>query len=500
MLWGGSSFVNEYEEAQAPSKRSNMDKITNNHIYFLFATLITIALGSIAFSEALKSDGKDHDYIDTADTAVRNFFMSFLTFFILYNNLISISLQVTLDFVKFLQAYFVNWDQEMYYTPTDTYALAPTSNLKEDLGQIKYIFTDKTGTLTQNIMEYIKATIAGNVYAINQDSNDEYDSQLLKDLRNGSDAGKRDDLRDFLLCMAVCHTVIPEFDENTKELKSYNASSPDERALVEGAARYGFKFIDKRPHSTIIEVPGGEKEEYEVLNVIEFTSARKRMSVIVKCPNGAIKLFIKGADNMILERIGHNKEQRVYYDTTIRCLDEFAGEVLRTLCLAMKVIPPAEYTTWAAKYTAASISITNREEQLYEVATIMEQDLALLGASAIEDKLQDGVPETIHQCLEANIKVWVLTGDKQETAINIGHSSRLLDHNSDIILINTDNLEDTRNEVAQQLNKLNTLSNKVEAQNKSLVVDGPSLTFALDEGLKKDFLDLQKLDKIQCHL
>ena len=477
---------------KAPSKRSNMDKITNNHIYFLFATLITIALGSTAFSEAQKSDGENHNYIDTADTAVPNFFMNFLTFFILYNNLIPISLQVTLDFVKFLQAYFVNWDQEMYYAPTDTYALARTSNLNEDLGQIKYIFSDKTGTLTQNIMEYIKATIAGNIYAINQDSNDEYDSQLLTDLRNRSEAVKQDDLRDFLLCMAVCHTVIPEFDENTKELKSYNASSPDERALVEGAARYGFKFIDKGPHSTIIEVPGGEKEEYEVLNVIEFTSARKRMSVIVKCPNGAIKLFIKGADNMILERVGHNKEQRVYYDTTLKCLDEFAGEGLRTLCLAMKVIPPAEYTTWAAKYHAASIAITNREEQLDEVATIMEQDLTLLGASAIEDKLQDGVPETIHQCLEANIKVWVLTGDKQETAINIGHSSRLLDHNSDIILINTDNLEDTRNEVTQQLNKLNTLSNKVEAQNKSLVVDGPSLTFALDEGLKADFLDLLK--------
>ena len=477
---------------KAPSKRSNMDKITNNHIYFLFATLITIALASTGFSEAQKYDGEKLTYIDTAGTSVPNFFMNFLTFFILYNNLIPISLQVTLDFVKFLQAYFVNWDEEMYYAPTDTYALARTSNLNEDLGQIKYIFSDKTGTLTQNIMEYIKATIAGTVYSINQDSNDEYDSQLLTDLRNRRDA-QSNDVRDFLLCMAVCHTVIPEFDEKTGHLKSYNASSPDERALVEGAARYGFRFVDKGPHSTFIEVPGNEaREEYEVLNVIEFTSARKRMSVIVKCPDGTIKLFIKGADNMILERIGFNSEQRVYYDSTLKCLDEFAGEGLRTLCLAMKVIPPAEYTTWAAKYHAASIAITNREEQLDEVATIMEQDLTLLGATAIEDKLQDGVPETIHRCLEANIKVWVLTGDKQETAINIGHSSRLLDHDSDIILINTDNLEDTKNEVRQQLSKFNALPNKVEAQNKSLVVDGPSLTFALDEGLKNEFLDLLK--------
>ena len=474
---------------KAPSKRSNMDKITNHHIYFLFATLISVALASTGASKVLESNGEQHDYIDLPGNPLPNFFMQFLTFFILYNNLIPISLQVTLDFVKFLQAYFVNWDQEMYYAPTDTYALARTSNLNEDLGQIKYIFSDKTGTLTQNIMEYLKAAIAGKEYIVNQDSDDEYDSELLTDLRSRRQA-PTNELRDFLLCMSVCHTVIPEFDEKG-ELKSYNASSPDERALVEGAAKYGFKFVEKGPHSSIIEVPEGGTEEYEVLNVIEFTSARKRMSVIVRCPDGSIKLYIKGADNMILERIGSSIDQRKYYDVTLKYLDEFANDGLRTLCLAMKVIPQPEYQAWAKKFHEASIAINNREQQLDEVATLMEQDLTLLGASAIEDKLQDGVPETIHQCLEANIKVWVLTGDKQETAINIGHSSRLLDHESQIILINTESLEETKNEVRTQLKRLKGAS-EVEVSNASLVVDGPSLTFALDEELKPDFLDLLK--------
>ena len=474
---------------KAPSKRSNMDKITNHHIYFLFATLISVALASTAASKVLESNGEQHDYIDLPGNPLPNFFMQFLTFFILYNNLIPISLQVTLDFVKFLQAYFVNWDQEMYYAPTDTYALARTSNLNEDLGQIKYIFSDKTGTLTQNIMEYLKAAIAGKEYIVNQDSDDEYDSELLTDLRSRRQA-PTNELRDFLLCMSVCHTVIPEFDEKGG-LKSYNASSPDERALVEGAAKYGFKFVEKGPHSSIIEVPEGGTEEYEVLNVIEFTSARKRMSVIVRCPDGSIKLYIKGADNMILERIGSSLEQRKYYDVTLKYLDEFANDGLRTLCLAMKVIPQPEYQAWAKKFHEASIAINNREQQLDEVATLMEQDLTLLGASAIEDKLQDGVPETIHQCLEANIKVWVLTGDKQETAINIGHSSRLLDHESQIILINTESLEETKNEVRTQLKRLKGAS-EVEVSNASLVVDGPSLTFALDEELKPDFIDLLK--------
>lgn len=194
---------------------------------------------------------------------------------------------------------------------------------------------------------------------------------------------------------------------------------------------------------------------------------------------------------MILERIGSSLEQRKYYDVTLKYLDEFANDGLRTLCLAMKVIPQPEYQAWAKKFHEASIAINNREQQLDEVATLMEQDLTLLGASAIEDKLQDGVPETIHQCLEANIKVWVLTGDKQETAINIGHSSRLLDHESQIILINTESLEETKNEVRTQLKRLIGAS-EVEVSNASLVVDGPSLTFALDEELKPDFIDLLK--------
>merc|ERR1712227_889205 len=154
----------------------------------------------------------------------------FWSYLILLNTLVPISLYVSVEMIRLGQSLFINWDLGMYYEPRDQAAVARSTTLNEDLGQIKYIFSDKTGTLTQNIMEYIKATIAGTVYAINQDSNDEYDSQLLTDLRNRRDA-QSNDLRDFLLCMAVCHTVIPEFDEKTRELKSYNASSPDERAL-----------------------------------------------------------------------------------------------------------------------------------------------------------------------------------------------------------------------------------------------------------------------------
>ena len=472
---------------KAPSKRSNMDKVTNYHIIFLFISLIVIALASTIGWKVLEKNGEEHSYINTTET-LANFFMQFLTFFILYNNLIPISLIVTLDFVKFLQAYFVKWDEEMYHAPTKTYALARTSNLNEDLGQIKYIFSDKTGTLTQNVMEYKEASIAGQEYAINLNLTDETDSQLITDLSQREDA-RANDIRDFLICMSVCHTVIPEYSVNGEV--SYNASSPDERALVEGAARYGFKFVEKGPQSTIITVPDGSREEYEVLNVIEFTSTRKRMSLIVRCPDNTIKLFIKGADTMILELIGQTKIQRRYYSATLNHIEEFAQEGLRTLCLATKVIPETDYDIWRTKFHEASIAIMNREEQLDGVAKLMETDLTLLGASAIEDKLQDGVPETIHQCLEAHIKVWVLTGDKQETAINIGHSCKLLNHHSRIILLNTESLEETKLEVTAQLSRMKAESH-LEENNASVVVDGASLAYAIDDTLRKDFIDLLK--------
>ena len=432
---------------EAPLKRSNIDKITNYQIIFLFIILVVIALASALGNFLIRNDIINHSYLPTTET---NYFLQFLTFFILYNNLIPISLLVTLEGVKFVQAYFVNWDSEMYYAPTDTYALARTSNLNEELGQIKYVFSDKTGTLTQNVMAYNEASIAGKRYSTNTELIKEPESLLLSDMKNVSD--KYDDIKDFLILMSVCHTVIPEYSDDGK--LSYNASSPDERALVEGASKYGFVFIDRKPDSVIIEVPGGKTEEYEVLNVIEFTSSRKRMSVIVRCPNGVIKLLTKGADTMILDRLGQSDFHKKHYEATIKHLDEFAISGLRTLCLAVRTIEEDDYKVWNSKFHEASIAIEDKDKKIDEVAELMESNLRLLGATAIEDKLQDGVPETIAQLLDAHIHVWVLTGDKQETAINIGHSCKLLKNDGQIIILNTTSLDETRTEVNEHLLRL----------------------------------------------
>jgi len=476
---------------KAPLKRSTVDIVTNYQIIFLFVILVVLSLVSAIGNLIMNKGDDDHAYFKTEESANGGFGWQFITFFILYNNLIPISLQVTLEIVKFIQAYYMNWDEAMHYVDeemdVDTYALARTSNLNEELGQIKYVFSDKTGTLTRNVMEYKKCSVAGVMY----DPERVFGNRLShKDLVDNLKQGKNSPemISDFLTLLTVCHTVIPEETE-AGEIH-YNAASPDEKALVEGAQNYDYKFIVRKPESVTIKTCMGEQEVYEVLNVIEFTSTRKRMSIIVRTPSGEIKLFIKGADSVILERLGHSKDQRKHYDATLQHLEEFAKSGLRTLCLGVAVIPQSQYEEWNKRWAVASAAIDNREEQIDEVARSIETNLTLIGATAIEDKLQDRVPETIEKLLEANIHVWMLTGDKQETAINIAKSCKLHKDSTDLFIINATNAEEARDEIQEQLKELrkdNLVGNNNDI---TLVTDGKSLNYTLLPDIRKDFIDL----------
>jgi len=278
-------------------------------------------------------------------------------------------------------------------------------------------------------MEFKMCTIAGKSYA--KEVTD--DKRIVKgengvekvyyDFNRLIDNSKSDvtanSIVEFLTLLAVCHTVIPEQSDTAQEGYIYQASSPDEGALVKGAASLGYVFTTRRPKSVTIRV-GDEEREFDLLNICEFNSTRKRMSVVVRTPEGQIKLYTKGADTVILERLSGNNP---YVDYTLNQLEEYATEGLRTLCLATRDIPEDEYVRWNKLYEKAATSLTNRAAELDKVAEMIEKDLFLLGATAIEDKLQDGVPDTIHTLAQANIKLWVLTGDKFETAVNIGLKS-----------------------------------------------------------------------------
>ncbi|CAL8092193.1 unnamed protein product [Orchesella dallaii] len=173
-------------------------------------------------------------------------------------------------------------------------------------------------------------------------------------------------------------------------------------------------------------------------------------------------------------------------------LEEFSTQGLRTLCCAMAEIPDHVYDEWQEIYQEAATDIHDRERLLEEAAELIEKDLHLLGATAIEDKLQEKVPETIAALLKAGISVWVLTGDKQETAINIGHSCRLLTPTMELLIINRDSMDTTEECLLNYIAQLSAASNGVlpKDNDAAVIVDGPTLKFALDPDLKDDFLKL----------
>ncbi|XP_071847551.1 probable phospholipid-transporting ATPase IA isoform X3 [Apostichopus japonicus] len=467
----------------APLKRSTVDRTTNVQILFLFTILVVLSLISAIASEVWNTKHYYKDwYLGFSAKAPNNFFYNFLTFIILYNNLIPISLPVTLELVKFGQALFINFDIDMYHKESDTPAAARTSNLNDELGQVKYVFSDKTGTLTENVMLFKKCTIGGIIYGANENY-DIYEERLISDnLETHSTAPH---IRMFLTMLAVCHTVVPEKDEDSDEIK-YQASSPDEGALVDAAARLGFKFIARTPNYVELDL-NGNRERYEILNVLDFTSDRKRMSVIVRTSKGSILLLCKGADSVIYERLAASQE---YTEDTIQHLESFAAEGLRTLCLSFREISNEDYEEWSATYYKASTALQNREKKLEEAAELIEMNFTLIGASAIEDKLQDGVPETIDTLLKADIKLWVLTGDKQETAINVGYSCKLLSPDMPLVILNEDNMKDTVENLQRQIDEFGDDINNENYV--GLVIDGKTLQFALDPSVKTDFLTLAR--------
>uniref|UniRef100_A0A4W5Q596 Phospholipid-transporting ATPase n=1 Tax=Hucho hucho TaxID=62062 RepID=A0A4W5Q596_9TELE len=472
---------------KAPLKRSNVERVTNVQILVLFCILLVMALvSSIGASIWNKQHTEEACwYLSRAGDISTNFWYNLLTFIILYNNLIPISLLVTLEVVKFTQALFINWDEEMYYSETDTPAMARTSNLNEELGQVKYLFSDKTGTLTCNVMHFKKCTIAGITYGhfpdldvdrsmedFSLNSTEFDDPTLIQNIEKNHPTSAQ--ICEFLTMMAVCHTVVPEREEDQL---IYQASSPDEGALVKGAKGLGFVFTARTPGSVIME---GEGED-----LFFFYSNRKRMSVVVRTPDGKLRLYCKGADNVIFERLTDASQ---YKELTIAHLEQFATEGLRTLCFAYVDLEEGVYQEWLKEYTRISTIIKDRAQKLEDCYELLEKDLLLLGATAIEDRLQAGVPETIATLMKADIKIWVLTGDKQETAINIGYSCRLVSHGMSLIIVNEDSLDATR---ATLTAHCTSLGDSLGKENElALIIDGQTLKYALSFELRQAFLDL----------
>uniref|UniRef100_A0A8D0ELM6 Phospholipid-transporting ATPase n=1 Tax=Strix occidentalis caurina TaxID=311401 RepID=A0A8D0ELM6_STROC len=350
---------------KAPLKRSNVEKVTNVQILVLFCILLVMALvSSVGALLWNRSHGEVVWYLEMLSV---NFGYNLLTFIILYNNLIPISLLVTLEVVKFTQALFINWDTDMYYPETDTPAMARTSNLNEELGQVKYLFSDKTGTLTCNIMNFKKCSIAGVTYGHfpeleRERSSEDFsqlppstsescefdDPRLLQNIENDHPTAVH--IQEFLTLLAVCHTVVPERQGNKI---IYQASSPDEGALVKGAKKLGYVFTGRTPHSVIIDAVSIwmcfsyiRKKHYFFLFILQAT----RASLTQHCTNLGDSLGKENDIALIID--GHTLKYALSFEVRQSFLD-LALSCKAVICCRVSPLQKSEIVDMVKKHVNA---------------------------------------------------------------------------------------------------------------------------------------------------
>ena len=538
-----------------PSKRSRIARELNWNVVYNFVILFFMCLvAGIVQGIAWGKDNMSLDFFEFGSIGGKPSLDGFITFWsavILFQNLVPISLYISLEIVKTAQAFFIYSDTYMYHEKID-YPCTPKSwNISDDVGQIEYIFSDKTGTLTQNVMEFKKCSINGVPYgeayteaqAGMQRRNGvdveaeatkahaqiaEARIEMLRDLREIDDnpylrddeltfvapdfvqdlEGKGGEIQkraneEFMLALALCHTVIAERTPGDPPRIDFKAQSPDEAALVATARDCGFTVMGRQNDVLIVNCQGKDRR-FLIMNTLEFNSTRKRMSAIVRMPEGNIVLFCKGADSVIYSRLAKGQQAELR-STTGQHLEMFAREGLRTLCVAKKDIDEETYQEWNKEHDLAATAIVDREGKLEAMSDMIERDLTLIGGTAIEDRLQDGVPDTIALLGDAGIKLWVLTGDKVETAINIGFSCNVLNNDMDLIVFN---VKDADYDAAEaELDKHMMVfgitgsdaellaarkNHEPPGPTHAIVIDGDALRLMLNDRLQQKFLLLCK--------
>lgn len=539
-----------------PVKQSTIDKMTNNQVgivvALLFLACFIASVGNIAWVPTT-----EHTYLGLSYSFIQMFFATLTTL----ATLVPITLYVSITIVKAYQVFFMQMDIKMYDKSTDSPMQARNMQLNEQLGQISHLFSDKTGTLTCNIMEFRKCCINGVSYGVGTTAigraamarNDHPEGNIANDSTvfhepplsqdeldaagiplnmedaiakyaaknvsniNFDDARMYADLaglrgkehqakvEEFCKHLALCHSVLIEVvddeDDNTRnsslenDITRYSASSPDEQALVSASKFFGFEFICREPGKLVIRLPSSAKATYDVLQIFEFDSNRKRMSVIVRNrETQIIELLCKGADSVIFPRLSSNfqAENSKVLEKTLLHLEQYAKDGLRTLVIAKRIINASIYNKFETKYVEAQSDLDqverrqNEEENLIDtLQNELECDLELLGATAIEDRLQDGVPETMRKLAVAGLTIWVLTGDQQDTAINIGYACTLLSNDMKRYVV-SGKKHPSRHEVLTYLDEL-FHARKAECSNNpdhcgliSLVIDGTALGYILN--------------------
>ncbi|OTF73116.1 phospholipid-transporting ATPase VB-like protein [Euroglyphus maynei] len=533
-------------------KRSRLEKMMNRDIVMCVVILIIMCvigfMGRYFWLDQFTAD-LEHlrpPYTDYANPIESLDFVwplkTFATFLILYQMIIPISLYVCIEMVKLGQVYLINRDENLIDPATGKRCECRAWNITEDLGQIEYVFCDKTGTLTENIMEFQCCCIKGIDYA-HDDSDDSTTIMMNSRLRDkvtaighhyqqwkdkhdkdGTDNNDNNNkfhlsddeqqaIHDFFITLAICNTatsqnvhednlnakgqpvaieqsetmkpppdtkesptspsagirnysfnVFSVFNSSTTTTTStlfktvaknriseeggipcYESESPDEVALVTAAYHYQYRLVRRVRDLVTVLLPNNVLVRYKVLYTIPFDSDRKRMSVIVECPfTGNIVLYTKGSDLTVLQRLSTRSQDNPAAELTLnkQCMHNYSSKGLRVLCIAKRVLGQQQYRDWLDQLNRCDSS----DKQLKNLYEQIETDLQLLGTTAIEDRLQHRVPEVISALRQAGIMVWVLTGDKMETAISIAKSCQLFSGDMRLLTIN---LNTVRSKVSQ---------------------------------------------------
>uniref|UniRef100_A0A7S1TDZ2 Phospholipid-transporting ATPase n=1 Tax=Compsopogon caeruleus TaxID=31354 RepID=A0A7S1TDZ2_9RHOD len=492
----------------APRKRSTVEKKTSYYYFVPFTMQIVFCsiLAVLSRSECRRLPIRDAWYFAQPDEncAFLPSFLRFFTYFLTFSSMIPIALNIFIEIARVFHTIQVSSDGDMIDESTGTKSEARTSNLTTELGQVSYVFSDKTGTLTANRMVFKKCSVGGVVYGWDLDDAATSSKvlpveKLSSKLHDQNRSGNLEDVigEEFFKVLSICHAVVPEPGPDGQSV-IYQSSSPDEVALATFAKAQGFEFAS-RSNKEIFVQRDGHEEAYEILGVIDFDSTRKRMSVIVRGPDAKVKVYTKGADSVILSRLAPGQSLNKAKDD----IGAFAVEGLRTLALAYRQVDDAWFDQWSKRYAEARGSLTDREREVEVVADEIERALTFVGVTAIEDKLQDGVPDTLRSLRQAGIAIWILTGDKQETAINIGLSSGTFDEDMDIVIINEHDVPGTSAQIDRALGRWTALAVETEGLKKyGLVIDGATLHFALAPELETKFINLTRMAKsvVGCRL
>uniref|UniRef100_A0A2K1ZA17 Phospholipid-transporting ATPase n=1 Tax=Populus trichocarpa TaxID=3694 RepID=A0A2K1ZA17_POPTR len=489
----------------APSKRSQLETHMNFETIILSLFLIFLcSVVSICAAVWLRRRKDELDILpfyrrkDFAHGAPQNFnyygwgleiFFTFLMSVIVFQIMIPISLYISMELVRVGQAYFMIRDMLLYDEGSNSRFQCRSLNINEDLGQIKYVFSDKTGTLTENKMEFQRASIWGVDYSdgrtVSRNDPAQVDGKILQPK------------------MEV--KVDPQLLELSRSGKDTKGAKHVHDFLI---SSLHWQHVTQSGH-IVINIQG-ERQRFNVLGLHEFDSDRKRMSVILGCPDKTVKVFVKGADTSMFSVIDRSLNTNIIHATEAH-LQTYSSMGLRTLVFGIRELNNSEFEQWHLTFEAASTAIIGRAALLRKVANNVENSLTILGASAIEDKLQQGVPEAIESLRTAGIKAWVLTGDKQETAISIGYSSKLLTSKMTSIIINSNSKQSSRKSLEDALvasKKLtitsgithNTGASDAAAVNPvALIIDGTSLVHILDSELEELLFELaSKCSVVLC--